>query len=80
MEETPPTRLVTRIADRNLPFGGAWTHEITPEPGGCLVKITEAGEIYNPIFRFMARFVFGYNGSIEAYLRALHKKFGETGD
>jgi len=30
------------------------------------------------IFRFMARFFFGYNASIEGYLRDLAAKFGET--
>ena len=78
VEETPPYRLVTKIADPKLPFGGTWTFEIEPEPAGCQVAITEAGEIYNPIFRFMARFVFGYSGSIETYLKGLHAKFGET--
>jgi hypothetical protein len=29
------------------------------------------------IFRFMARFLFGYTGSIETYLRDLGAKFGE---
>jgi hypothetical protein len=77
VEETAPSRLVTRIADPTLPFGGTWTHEITPEADGCTVKITEAGEIYNPIFRFMAHFVFGYSGSIDAYLKALHNKLGD---
>jgi hypothetical protein len=80
VEEVPPSRLVTRIASPNLPFGGSWTHEITPEAGGCVLQITEDGEIYNPIFRFMARFVLGYHGSIDAYLKALHAKFGEAGD
>jgi len=80
VEEIPSTRLVTRIATVKLPFGGTWTHEIKPMSDGCELTITEAGEIYNPIFRFMARFVFGYSGSIEAYLKALQKKFGETGD
>ncbi len=80
IEESPPNRLVTRIADPKLPFGGTWTQEIGPDASGCLVTITEAGEIYNPIFRFMSRFVFGYTGSIEAYLRALHAKFGEAPD
>ena len=80
VEETPPRRLVTRIADPKLPFGGTWTQEIAPDPNGAVVTITEAGEIYNPIFRFMARFVFGYNGSIDAYLKALHAKFGEAAE
>jgi hypothetical protein len=78
VEESPPRRLVTRIADPTLPFGGTWTYAIEPEPTGCQVTMTEAGEIYNPIFRFMARFVLGYSGSIETYLKALHAKFGET--
>jgi Polyketide cyclase / dehydrase and lipid transport len=80
VEETPPHRLVTRIADPKLPFGGTWTHEIVSDPNGCVLTITEAGEIYNPIFRFMARFVFGYSGSIQAYLKALHAKFGEPAE
>jgi hypothetical protein len=78
IEESPPLRLVTRIADPKLPFGGTWTYAIEPEPTGCQVTITEAGEIYNPIFRFMARFVLGYSGAMESYLQALHAKFGET--
>jgi uncharacterized protein YndB with AHSA1/START domain len=71
-----PHVLVSRIADPNLPFGGTWTCEIAPMSNGSRLTITEAGEIYNPLFRFVARFVFGYDGSIHAYLSALEKKFG----
>jgi len=78
VEELAPTRLVTRIADPKLPFGGTWTLQITPEAEGCVLNITEAGEIYNPIFRFVSRFFLGYTGTIEAYLKALHTKFGEV--
>lgn len=77
MEETASSRLVTRIADRNLPFGGTWTHEIAPDADGCTLTITEAGEVHNPIFRFMSRFVFGHSASIDAYLKALHAKLGD---
>ena len=80
VEETPPHRLVTRIADPRLPFGGTWTQEIAPDPNGCIVTITENGEIYNPIFRFVSRFVLGYTGSIDTYLKALHAKFGEPAE
>jgi hypothetical protein len=45
--------------------------------GGSELRIHENGEIYNVIFRFMARFLFGYTGSIETYLRDLGAKFGE---
>ena len=70
-----PRLLVGRIADRNLPFGGTWTYELTPVAGGTRLRITEHGEIYNPLFRFMARFVFGYEGTIESYMAALEKRF-----
>jgi uncharacterized protein YndB with AHSA1/START domain len=73
----PPSRLVTQIADENLPFGGNWTYEISEAEGGSLLTITENGEIYNPFFRFMARFIFGYHATLETYLKNLGKKFGE---
>jgi hypothetical protein len=78
VEDSPPTRRVTRIADPHLPFGGTWTLEIAPDAGGAALRITEDGEVYNVMFRFMARFIFGHTGSIEGYLRDLGKKFGET--
>jgi len=78
VEAKPPQRLVTRIAEQGLPFGGGWTFEIAPLPGGATeLRIREDGEIYNVIFRFLARFFFGYTGSIETYLRDLGAKFGE---
>jgi len=73
----PPLKLVVRIADPKLPFGGTWTYEITAVPEGSGLRIREDGEIYNPIFRFLSRFVFGYSGTMETYLKSLAKKFGE---
>jgi hypothetical protein len=78
LEDRPPERLVTRIADEALPFGGTWTYEITPGPGGSRLRITERGEVMNVLFRFMARFVLGYTGTMNAYLSDLGKKFGEA--
>ena len=76
VESAPPQRLVARIADPNLPFGGTWTYEIRAT-GGCELRITEHGEVYNPVFRFMSRFVFDNHSTMDAYLRALGQKFGE---
>jgi uncharacterized protein YndB with AHSA1/START domain len=70
----PPRLLVLRIADPGLPFGGTWTYQIASAPGGSTLTITEDGEIYNPVFRFMARFVFGYEGTLKGYLAAVQKK------
>ncbi len=71
-----PRLLVLRIADPTLPFGGTWTYEVSAAPGGSRLTITERGEIYNPIFRLMARFVFGYEGTIATYMDALEKRLG----
>jgi hypothetical protein len=70
----PPRLLVVRIADPDLPFGGTWTYELTPAAGGTRMTITENGEIYNPLFRFMARFVFGYDATMASYVAALQKR------
>lgn len=70
----PPRQLVLRIADPDLPFGGTWTYDVAPAAGGATLTITENGEIYNPMFRFMARFVFGYDATMRSYLAALEKR------
>jgi uncharacterized protein YndB with AHSA1/START domain len=72
-----PRLLVSRIANRDLPFGGTWTYEITPEGNGSRLVITEDGEVYNPLFRFMARFIFGYEGTLRAYLTSLDKRVSD---
>jgi uncharacterized protein YndB with AHSA1/START domain len=77
VEMSPPRKLVSRIADPHLPFGGTWTFEITPTTEGSTLRITENGFVTNPVFRFLSRFVFGHSGTIESYLKSLSKKFGE---
>ena len=76
VESDEPRRLVTRIADKNLPFGGSWTYEIAPDAGGSTIRITERGEVYNPIFRFVSKFIMGHTATIDAYLNALKKRLG----
>jgi uncharacterized protein YndB with AHSA1/START domain len=73
-EQVPARRLVTRIADTELAFGGTWTFELTPTGTGTTVRITENGEVYNPIFRFMARYVFGHTATQQKYLGDLEKQ------
>jgi hypothetical protein len=77
VEMTPPQKLVTRIADPKLPFGGTWTFEIAPVSDGATLRITERGYVTNPFFRFMSRTVFSQTATMESYLRSLAKKFGE---
>ena len=69
-EQIPAQRVVTRIADPSLPFGGSWTYELLPAGDGrTTLRITEDGEVYNPIFRFVSRFVMGHTSTIDQYLR-----------
>jgi hypothetical protein len=74
----PPRLYRSRIADKNLPFSGTWTWEITPTDDGCTCRITEDGEVYNPVFRFVGQLIIGHTRTIEVYLQALGKKCGEA--
>ncbi len=72
-----PRLLVLRIADPALPFGGTWTYEILPAANGSTLTITEDGEIYNLVFRVMARFVFGYEATMVELLEGCRGAAGE---
>jgi len=79
VEAAPGQKLVTRIADPSLPFGGTWTYVLVRQPdGSTLLRITEDGEVHNPVFRFVARFFIGYTKTMEDYLHALGGKFSEA--
>jgi uncharacterized protein YndB with AHSA1/START domain len=73
VEMRAPQRMVTRIVDEPH-FGGTWTYELKPVAKGTEVTITERGEIYNPVFRTLSRFVFGYTDSMDKYLDALQQQ------
>lgn len=73
VESVPPQKLVTKIVDETQ-FGGTWTFEITPTPAGSRLTITERGEIYNLVFRALARYVIGYTGTMDSYLAAAKRK------
>ena len=76
VESAPPRRLVRRIADEHLSFGGRWIYELGEYGEVTSLTITEDGEIYNPVFRFISRFIMGQSGAIDGYLRSLGKKLG----
>jgi hypothetical protein len=73
VESVPPQKLVTKIVDETQ-FGGTWTFEIAPTPSGSRLTITERGEIYNVVFRALARYVIGYTGTLDSYLAAAKRK------
>lgn len=80
VESDPPRRLVTRILDENLGFGGTWTYELRPASGGTLVEIREDGRIDNLLFRGMTRLFFGTSTTIASYLGDLATLLGGDGE
>jgi hypothetical protein len=71
VELAAPRRLVTRIADDALEFGGTWTIEVQAAPEGSLVTVREDGFVKSPVFRFLSRFVFGHTRTMDDFLRDL---------
>ena len=74
-EMHPPTRLVMRIVGESA-FGGVWAYALEPQGNATRVTISEHGEVYNPIFRFVSKYIMGQMGSLDSYLTSLAKKFG----
>ena len=77
VHDRPNEELVTRIVDRDLGYFGSWTYELSAAESGTRVRITEDGEVPNVLFRFVSRFVFGHTATMDTYLKALGRKFGE---
>jgi hypothetical protein len=63
---------------RALGFGGTWTWELQPSGDGTLLTITEHGEVYNPLFRVLSKYVFGHYSGLEQYASDVARRFGGT--
>jgi len=74
---TNSSRMVMRIADPSLGFGGTWTYELQPQGGGTSLTITEDGEVYNPFFRVMQKFFFSPYKTIDTFLANLAKRLAD---
>lgn len=77
LEKKSPQSIERRIATQNLPYSGAWFFSLQPEGGVTMIRITEDGDVYNPVFGFVSRFVIGHTRTIDDYLRALGKATGQ---
>ena len=74
----PPTRLITRIADEGLPFGGTWTYSLAATgESETTVTVKEDGRVYPAIFRFVSWVLIGHHGTMDSYLTDLAQHFGE---
>jgi len=71
VENDPPRRMVTRVKASEKAFGGTWTTAVAPVPGGATITIIEDGWIANPVFRFMAKYVFGHDATLDGVLKKI---------
>ena len=72
---TPPYSLSTMINSTNLPFGGEWHYQLKPVNDATEITIREDGKVYNPVFRFLSKFVMGHTYTIKQYLKELKSSF-----
>ena len=78
-EVVAPERFTARITTKGLPYGGRWRYELFGDGGATRLTITEEGEVYNPIFRFLTKYVLGETATIEKVLTALHTRVASRG-
>ena len=50
------------------------TFELAAAGTGTRLTITERGEVYNPLFRVMSRFILGHTATIDRYLADLRAR------
>ena len=74
-EWDPPRLLRREVHSGSVGFRGSWTFELAPEVGRTRLTITEQGEVDNPIFRLMTRFM-DQSATIGKYVAALGRRLG----
>jgi len=77
LDRVPPFLFNDTVATENLPYTGTWSYALQAAGENTVLRITEDGQVYNPMFRFMSRFVFGQTRTMDTYLRALGKATGQ---
>ena len=69
----PPARLRTSLDAGS--FRGSWTYVLTPTGGGTLLRVTEQGEVDNPVVRTLMVFM-DEHATMRAFHRALAHRLG----
>lgn len=70
--------LKTEIVDKNLPFGGHWEYTLlAKDENTTWVEITENGEVYNPLFRFINGVFMDQTATIQTFLNDLELEVKE---
>ena len=71
LEQIDGQKLVRKIVGEKLSFGGIWTFTLVANGDKTTLTITENGEVYNIIFRFVAKFIMGHYASMDKYIGQL---------
>ncbi|MBL1419356.1 MAG: SRPBCC family protein [Alphaproteobacteria bacterium] len=71
IEQIDGQKLVRKIVGDKLDFGGTWTFELVENDGKTTLTITENGEVYNILFRFVSKFIMGHYASMDKYIKQL---------
>lgn len=76
VESVRPRRLVRKVVGERA-FGGTWTYDVVAREDVSVLTITEDGEVYNPFFRFVSRYIIGHTRSMDSYVIELRRRIGE---
>lgn len=71
IEQIEEQKLVRKIVGEKLDFGGTWTFKLIENGDKTTLTITENGEVYNILFRFVSKFIMGHYASMDKYIRQL---------
>ncbi len=66
-ERVAGERLVVRIDDDALPWGGGWTYELVPNQGGTTLTITERGFVDGVVLRGLVTLLMDPSDSITRF-------------
>ncbi|MCJ8323552.1 MAG: SRPBCC family protein [Rhizobiales bacterium] len=69
-------KLVRQVVGENLLFGGRWTFDLVAQGNQTQLTITEHGEVYNLIFRFVGKFIIGHHATMDKYIEDLQQTLG----
>jgi uncharacterized protein YndB with AHSA1/START domain len=66
-----PTRRDVMLDDPRASYGGTWTYELSPgpDPATTTLRITEAGFIKPPLYRFVMAHIMGPTRNLDQYMK-----------
>jgi hypothetical protein len=75
-----PTRREVLLDEPKAAYGGTWIYELSPgpEPSTTTLKITEAGFIRPPLYRFVMAHVIGPTHNLDEYMKDIQTEAAKS--